>query len=131
MTIAMMIYLINLAASLKTIALIIAWAGVIFAIMASIMAPLLFMDFNKEATSIKDFLYKLRWLFTSVYVISILLIIAIPNKQDMYIILGLSVAETVITSDKGNELFDKSYQLVVDKIDEAIADKDKKKRKDD
>ena len=131
MTIAMMIYLINLAASLKTISLIIAWGGVIFAIMAAIMAPLLFMDFNKEASSIKDFLYKLRWLLTSVYVLSILLIIAIPDKQDMYIILGLSVAETVITSDKGNELFDKSYQLVVDKIDEAIADKDKQKRKDD
>ena len=128
MSIAFMIYLINVATSLKSVALTISLAGIIALTVGLVLAPLLAIDFPDAQNKLKLFLYKVRYAFIIIYPLSILCIIVIPDKTDMYIILGLSVAETVITSDKGNELFDKSYQLVVDKIDEAIEEKSEKSK---
>lgn len=128
MSIAFMIYLINVATSLKAVASAISLIGVIALTTGLILTPLLSIDFPDAQNKLKLFLYKVRYVFIIIYPLSILCIIVIPDKTDMYIILGLSVAETVITSDKGNELFDKSYQLVIDKIDEAIEEKSEKSK---
>ena len=43
----------------------------------------------------------------------------------MYIMTGLVVGEKVLTSEKGNELLDKSYLLLVSKIEKSIEDTNK------
>ena len=64
---------------------------------------------------------------TKFYVLLVLLpcitiMTLLPSKKDMYIMTGLVVGEKVLTSEKGNELLDKSYLLLVSKIEESIED---------
>lgn len=58
-------------------------------------------------------------------IVSIIINVIVPSKTDMYIMTGLVVGEKVITSEKGNELLDKSYLYVVNKIDDAIVESTK------
>ena len=60
-----------------------------------------------------------------VLLVTSLISIVIPSKTDMYIMTGLVVGEKVLTSDKGNELLDKSYLLLVSKIEKSIEDTNK------
>lgn len=60
-----------------------------------------------------------------ILIVSIIINVIVPSKTDMYIMTGLVVGEKVITSEKGNELLDKSYLYVVNKIDDAIVESTK------
>ena len=48
----------------------------------------------------------------------IVVLILIPSKQDMYIISGLVIGERIVQSDKGNEILNKSYDLIIQKLEE-------------
>ena len=55
-----------------------------------------------------------------VVLVAIIISSIIPSKTDMYIMTGLVVGEKLLTSEKGNELLDKSYLLLVSKIEKSI-----------
>lgn len=117
MDLAIVVYLIGLAASLKLAAV-----AVLLITFASILAYSMFGYVENESHRVKPFIIKtIKWLIIP----SVILITILPSKTDMYIMTGLVVGEKVITSEKGNELLDKSYLLLVSKIEKSIEDTNK------
>lgn len=117
MSIALLVYLINLLSSINALAIFVS-VGLVF-----VLVPTMLIAYCEDSRGTFEQLGRIKGLLITTFIIATVCSIVIPSKTDMYIILGLSVAEKVIDSDKGNELFDKSYQLVVDKIDDAIKEK--------
>ena len=58
--------------------------------------------------------------------IGFLLVTAIiPSKNDMYLITSVYVGEKLIKNEKVNEILDKSYLVLIGKLDEMIDEKTK------
>lgn len=112
MDLAIVVYLIGLAASLKLAAV-----AVLLITFSSILFAFIIGYAEDNLHKIKPPLLKtIKWLIIP----SVVLITALPSKTDMYIMTGLVVGEKVLTSEKGNELLDKSYLLLVSKIEKTI-----------
>lgn len=121
MDLAIVVYLIGLAASLKSVAV----AVMIFTF-SSILFAFIIGYAEDNLHKIKPPLLKtLKWLIIP----SIVLLTIVPSKTDMYIMTGLVVGEKVITSEKGNELLDKSYLLLVSKIEKTIEETTERDKK--
>lgn len=116
MDLAIVVYLIGLTASLKSIAVTISLITFF-----GVLASFIFGYEEDNLHKIKPFIIKTtKWLIIP----SVVLITILPSKTDMYIMTGLVVGEKVLTSEKGNELLDKSYLLLVSKIEKTIEETD-------
>ncbi|QGH73800.1 hypothetical protein [Vibrio phage vB_VhaM_VH-8] len=125
MDLAIVVYLIGLVGNLKVISSIVLFAS-IFAY--AIYLIFRYMDYQYgDASKQRNTEVKKH---TKFYVLLVLLpcitiMTLLPSKKDMYIMTGLVVGENVLTSEKGNELLDKSYLLLVSKIEKSIEDTNK------
>lgn len=117
MDLAIVVYLIGLASSLKGVA-----GMVLLSTGIGIVALYMFGYIEEELQKVNSLIFKaIKWLIIP----SVVLITLLPSKTDMYIMTGLVVGEKVLTSEKGNELLDKSYLLLVSKIEKSIEDTNK------
>lgn len=73
---------------------------------------------------------KIIWCLLTLMVFSMVSNAMIPNKNDMYLIASVHVGEKLIKSEKVNELLDKSYTVLVGKLDNIIKDNETRKNTD-
>lgn len=114
MDLAIVVYLIGLASSLKGVA-----GMVLLSTGIGIAGLCMFGYIEEKMQKATPLIFKaVKWLIIP----SVVLMTLLPTKTDMYIMTGLVVGEKVLTSEKGNELLDKSYLLLVSKIEKSIED---------
>lgn len=114
MSLAILVYLIGLISSIKGLAVFLL---VLFLVFSLFYAIHMFAE-DKIKDSQKLIIKLTKW----VVVPSIIAIAVLPSKTDMYVMSGLVVGEKLLTSEKGNIILDKSYTLLLTKLDESIED---------
>lgn len=123
MNLAIVVYLIGLASNLSALAVFLLIAGGIV-----LLAFTMYGYAEDEFEKVKPSMIKITkyWIIPSVIVLAL-----VPTKTDMYIMTGLVVGEKIIQTEKGNEILDKSYELLTSKIDEVIKENTETKEKND
>lgn len=124
MNLALLFYIITVLAELEAIALII----VILSLLMTVISPVLwaFLEDTVATYKIKTKIILSKFL-KYIFIPAIIIVFLIPNKNEMYIMTGLVMGERIVKSDKGNELLDKSYSMLLHKIEQASIEEVKEK----
>ena len=133
MDLAIVVYLIGLVDNLSFVSGLFSFISIVSLIVFSVACSMAHSNascnYDKlpNANEAKTIEVSKKGIKASLIVLLITTTISIftPSKTDMYIMTGLVVGEKVLTSEKGNELLDKSYLLLVSKIEKSIEDTNK------
>jgi len=110
---ALILYLINILGALDHFFI------ALFVISTTFLAAYFFAP--SEEIYLKYIIYA-QCVTTFLFIISLF----IPAKEDMYLIFGVHVGETLITSDKSNVILDKSYRVLEKKLDNMLGEEKQK-----
>lgn len=124
MNLALLFYIITVLAELESIAVII----VIFSILMLFLSPVLWATFEDTIDTCQINTKRILSKFLKyIFIPAIIIVFLVPNKNEMYIMTGLVIGERIVKSDKGNELLDKSYTMLLHKIEQASIEEVKEK----
>lgn len=120
MSLTLLAYVISLLGEVETIASIVIWFTLIVVLLPLVIFPITLeaiSDLNTENyIRLKKLLLKyLKFVLFP----ALILVVILPNKNEMYVMAGISLGERILNTEKGNELMDKGYQALILKIDEA------------
>lgn len=119
MSIAFVLYMISFLDALSIVILCI----IFLCLLITILATIFILSEGEIAVTVKEYKGIIKGFVIFNFVIAIMFSM-IPSKNDMYLIASVHVGENIIKSEKVNELLDKSYMVLIGKLDDMI---DKKK----
>jgi hypothetical protein len=123
MNLAILMYLIDLFNTLDTVAGTLVLVTTACSIILTV--PLLADNTPEKGDREYDLhqkLYKSLKLSIKIAIVSGLVFVVIPSKSTMYSMTGLVVGEKIMNSERGNEVLDKSYNILINNLDKALED---------
>ena len=117
MSLALWMYVISVVSEIEMISSIIIWTVVLVAVITVPIYAVASEGFSEGIDEKIQKYVKATLLF--ILIPAIILVTLLPNKNEMYIMVGLHFGEKALTSEKGNELLDKSYEALLANIEES------------
>jgi hypothetical protein len=128
MSIATVIYLGDVLSRFHNFVIALNFLVVIAAIFL-LIAPAIQADLNSYSSDKKTYseYFNLFWKPIKFQILSLIFIIVssifVPSKDTLYLMAASNVAEKMVESKDFKQLYQKSYDLLVSKIDEALKEK--------
>lgn len=117
MSLVLWMYIISVIGEVEIISSIIVWVFLFISVITLPVYAIISDGFSDEIDS--SILKYIKFFLLYILLPAIVLVTLLPNKNEMYIMAGLHYGEKVISSDKGNELLDKSYDALLANIEKS------------
>ena len=117
MSLVLWMYIISIIGEVEMISGIIVWVFIFISVITLPVYAVTSDGFSDEIDS--NILKYMKGFLLYILLPAIVLVTLLPNKNEMYIMAGLHYGEKALSSDKGNEILDKSYDALLANIEKS------------
>ena len=117
MSLVSWMYIISIISEVEMISSIIVWVFIFISVITLPVYAITSDGFSDEIDS--SILKYIKGFLLYILLPAIVLVTLLPNKNEMYIMAGLHYGERALSSDKGNEILNKSYDALLANIEKS------------